>query len=78
MENVKKPCIGCIYFAACGSTTRTMPCKGRVTKSEKAKERRWFYEKIICSCSYSINSYVQHDVREIYKWNQQGKSYTKE
>ena len=36
---VKKPCIGCIYFAACGSTTRTMPCKGRITKSRKAKEK---------------------------------------
>lgn len=36
--SVKKPCIGCVYFAACGSTTRTEPCKGRITKSRKAKE----------------------------------------
>lgn len=34
----KHPCIGCIYFAQCGSTTRTEKCYGRVTKSEKAKE----------------------------------------
>ena len=33
-----KPCINCIYFKACGSTTRTMPCKGRMTKSEKKRE----------------------------------------
>lgn len=33
--SVKHPCIGCNYFKACGSTTRTMPCKGRVTKSQK-------------------------------------------
>lgn len=35
---VKWPCIGCIYFAQCGSTTRTEKCYGRVTKNEKAKE----------------------------------------
>lgn len=34
---IKHPCIGCIYFAKCGSTTRTEKCYGRVTKSEKAK-----------------------------------------
>ena len=38
MKPVKHPCIGCIYFKACGSTTRIMPCKSRVTKSEKKKE----------------------------------------
>lgn len=31
----KRPCIGCIYFKACGSTTRTMPCNGRKTKRER-------------------------------------------
>ena len=31
------PCIGCIYFKACGETNRTMPCEGRLTKSEKKK-----------------------------------------
>lgn len=36
---VKKPCIGCIYFKACGSTTRTEPCAGRVTKRQKEKEK---------------------------------------
>lgn len=30
--NVKHPCIGCIYFRVCGSTTRTEPCEGRQTK----------------------------------------------
>lgn len=32
------PCLNCIYFKACGETTRTMPCDGRMTKSEKKKE----------------------------------------
>lgn len=41
MKKVKKPCIGCIYYAACGSSTRSEPCKGRVTKREKkSKEKR--------------------------------------
>ena len=39
MKPVNRPCINCIYFKACGSTTRTMPCKGRETKRQKAKER---------------------------------------
>ena len=34
----KHPCINCIYFKACGETTRTMPCEGRMTKSKKKKE----------------------------------------
>lgn len=34
----KRPCIGCVYFRACGSTTRIMPCEGRKTKTEVRKE----------------------------------------
>lgn len=33
----KKPCVGCIYIKICGNTARTMPCYGRVTKSEKKR-----------------------------------------
>lgn len=33
----KHPCIRCIYFKACGETNRTVPCEGRVTKSEKKR-----------------------------------------
>lgn len=33
------PCVGCVYYAACGNTNRTMPCEGRETKSDKKKER---------------------------------------
>ncbi len=33
-KEVKKPCIGCIYFPQCGSTTRTAHCDGRKTKRE--------------------------------------------
>lgn len=39
MKQTKHPCIGCIYFKACGETTRTMPCEGRMTKSQKKKEK---------------------------------------
>ena len=38
MNDVKKPCVGCVYYTACGSTTRTVPCNGRVTKSERKRE----------------------------------------
>lgn len=41
MQQIKSPthpCIGCIYFKACGETNRTMPCEGRMTKSQKKKE----------------------------------------
>ncbi len=34
------PCRNCIYFNACGENTRTEPCYGRVTKSEKKREER--------------------------------------
>ena len=33
-REVQKPCINCVYYAQCGSTTRTAPCDGRKTKSE--------------------------------------------
>lgn len=32
------PCRGCVYYAACGSSTRTHPCDGRKTKSELRNE----------------------------------------
>ena len=34
-EVPKKPCIGCVYYDVCGSTTRTEPCAGRKTKREQ-------------------------------------------
>lgn len=42
MENktVKYPCRGCVYFNACGENTRTEPCKGRMTKSEKKAQEK--------------------------------------
>lgn len=33
--SAQHPCIGCIYFKECGSSTRTEECKGRTTKSQK-------------------------------------------
>ena len=38
---VKYPCQGCVYFAVCGSNTRTEPCSGRITKRQQkaAKEK---------------------------------------
>ena len=38
--SAKKPCVGCIYFKACGNTNRTVPCKGRVTKTEQKKQKQ--------------------------------------
>lgn len=35
-----KTCIGCVYFKACGSSTRTEPCNGRMTKSQRKKLRK--------------------------------------
>lgn len=35
----KKPCVGCVYFNVCGSTTRTEKCDGRKTKTEQKKEQ---------------------------------------
>lgn len=32
---VKHPCVGCVYFDACGVTTRTEPCAGRQTRGRK-------------------------------------------
>lgn len=29
------PCRNCIYYKECGESTRTMPCKGRTTKSQQ-------------------------------------------
>lgn len=37
-KDAQHPCTGCTYFDACGSTTRTEPCDGRMTASEKKKE----------------------------------------
>ena len=37
---VKRPCVGCVYYTACGNTNRTMPCNGRVTKSERKRSNK--------------------------------------
>ena len=37
-RQVKKPCIGCVYYDACGCSTRTEPCEGRMTKGERKHE----------------------------------------
>lgn len=33
--NVVYPCRNCIYFEACGSNSRVVPCKGRVAEKQK-------------------------------------------
>ena len=40
MKTVKHPCQGCIYYKVCGESARTVPCKGRKTKSEQKKETK--------------------------------------
>ena len=37
-KQVKKPCIRCVYYDACGCNTRTEPCEGRMTKRERKYE----------------------------------------
>lgn len=39
------PCVGCVYYKVCGESTRTVPCMGRVTKSEKEKEKEKKWKK---------------------------------
>lgn len=39
-REIKHPCIGCVYYAECGESTRTMPCNGRQTKSQR-KANQW-------------------------------------
>lgn len=38
-RKVQYPCRGCVYYSACGSNMRTIPCEGRKTKSELRKEQ---------------------------------------
>lgn len=33
-----RPCTNCVYLHVCGDTSRSEPCKGRQTKTEKRKE----------------------------------------
>lgn len=40
MSQVKKPCIGCKYYKACGSSTRTEPCAGRITKRDDTSSNK--------------------------------------
>lgn len=37
---VKHPCQGCVYYKVCGESTRTVPCKGRMTATESKKGDR--------------------------------------
>lgn len=37
-KQVKHPCQSCVYKTVCGDSGRTMPCAGRVTKSERKRE----------------------------------------
>lgn len=39
-KEVQYPCRGCVYYATCGSSTRTHHCDGRKTKRELRKENR--------------------------------------
>lgn len=39
-KTVKYPCQGCVYFPVCGSNTRTEPCAGRMTKSDRKRREQ--------------------------------------
>ena len=34
----KHPCVGCVYFKECGNTSRTEPCRGRMTKRQQKEQ----------------------------------------
>ena len=36
--NIKYPCRNCVYFSVCGDSSRTEPCKGRLTWQGKKEE----------------------------------------
>lgn len=38
MKSAKYPCRNCVYFDACGESSRTHPCDGRKTKQEGKQE----------------------------------------
>lgn len=38
-KEVQYPCRNCVYYAACGESMRTEPCKGRMTKREMQQGR---------------------------------------
>jgi len=38
-KDVQYPCRNCVYFKACGDNMRTMPCEGRMTKTDLKKEK---------------------------------------
>ena len=35
IEMSQYPCRNCVYFNECGENMRTMPCSGRMTKSQR-------------------------------------------
>ena len=47
MKQPKYPCRNCIYYNACGDKSRTMPCEGRKTKSQKRKGDKQMKELIV-------------------------------
>lgn len=38
-QQIKKPCIKCVYFNVCGDLSRIEPCAGRITKTEQKKQQ---------------------------------------
>lgn len=65
---MKKTCIGCVYFDACGETTRTMPCDGRMTKSERKRGNNYDKEADHKKLSQIERRRSQKRVHEA-KWN---------
>jgi hypothetical protein len=68
MKQVQKPCIGCVYFDACGETTRTMPCDGRMTASERKRSERYEQERDYKKISQIERRRSKRRVHE-EKWN---------
>ena len=68
MKQVQKPCIGCVYFDTCGETTRTAPCDGRQTASERKRDNRYGQETDYKKISQIERRRSKRRVHEA-KWN---------
>lgn len=68
MKQVNRPCIGCVYFDACGETTRTAPCDGRMTRSERKRGLRYDEETDYKKLSQIERRKSKRRVHE-EKWN---------
>ena len=74
MAGVKHPCVGCVYFTACGSTGRTEPCAGRTTKADRKKDesRMTYWDEKLGSYLLTEKGWDKYKFADIDKINRIG------